>query len=243
MSASGRSIAVTLHDRIRRDIEAHIVRGDWPPGYRIPFEHELTAEYRCSRMTVNKALSTLVQAGLIERRRRAGSFVTRPQVQSAVLTIPNLEAEVTARGQTYGFELVSRRRRRASAQDRFELGLAHDTDVLAVRCLHRAQEQPFAIEDRILNLAAVPDAANADFSAVPPGTWLLEHVPWSDAENRISAHNADRATADALAVPFGAACLLVTRRTWRADATITRVHLTFPGDRYQLVARFTPTNA
>jgi GntR family histidine utilization transcriptional repressor len=123
------------------------------------------------------------------------------------------------------------------------LGLTHDTDVLAVRCLHRAQKRPFAIEDRILNLAAVPDAANADFSIVPPGTWLLEHVPWSDAENRISAHNADRTTADALAVPLGAACLLVTRRTWRADATITRVHLTFPGDRYQLIARFTPTIA
>ena len=57
---------------------ARILSGEWPPGHRIPFEHELTARYRCSRMTVSKALGDLVAAGLIERRRRAGSFVRRP---------------------------------------------------------------------------------------------------------------------------------------------------------------------
>ena len=50
-----------LHQRIRDDIEARIMSGDWPPGHRIPFEHELMAEYGCSRMTVNKVLSTLAR--------------------------------------------------------------------------------------------------------------------------------------------------------------------------------------
>jgi GntR family histidine utilization transcriptional repressor len=36
------------------------------------------ARYRCSRMTVSKALSELAQADLIERRRKAGTFVRRP---------------------------------------------------------------------------------------------------------------------------------------------------------------------
>ena len=69
----------TLYKRIRADIEKRILTGEWPPGHRIPFEHELMARYGCSRMTVNKALSELAQADLIERRRRAGSFVRRPQ--------------------------------------------------------------------------------------------------------------------------------------------------------------------
>ena len=66
----------SLHQRILADISERIVSGDWPPGHRIPFEHELSAEYQCSRMTVNKALSQLAKSGLIERRRRSGSFVT-----------------------------------------------------------------------------------------------------------------------------------------------------------------------
>ena len=77
----------TLYKRIRLDIETRILTGEWPPGHRIPFEHQLMARYRCSRMTVNKALSELAQADLIERRRRAGTFVRRPQHMSAVLKI------------------------------------------------------------------------------------------------------------------------------------------------------------
>ena len=86
----------TLYKQIRLDIERRILSGEWPPGHRIPFEHELMAGYRCSRMTVSKALSELAQADLIERRRRAGTFVRRPKFLSAVLTISDIRAEITA---------------------------------------------------------------------------------------------------------------------------------------------------
>jgi GntR family histidine utilization transcriptional repressor len=58
----------TLHQRILSDIEGRIVSGEWPPGHRIPFEIDLTKEYDCSRMTVNKALTQLAKAGLKEVR-------------------------------------------------------------------------------------------------------------------------------------------------------------------------------
>lgn len=41
----------SLHERIRNDVERHIMSGEWPPGYRIPYEHEMTRQYACSRMT------------------------------------------------------------------------------------------------------------------------------------------------------------------------------------------------
>ena len=59
-----------LYQRIRSDIEANIMSGDWPPGHRVPFEHELMETYSCSRMTVNKVLSALADAGLVVRRRQ-----------------------------------------------------------------------------------------------------------------------------------------------------------------------------
>jgi GntR family histidine utilization transcriptional repressor len=94
----------TLYKQIRLDIERRILTGEWPPGHRIPFEHELTAHYRCSRMTVSKALSELAQADLIERRRKAGTFVRRPTFLSAVLKIADIRAEITALGRSYGYE-------------------------------------------------------------------------------------------------------------------------------------------
>jgi GntR family histidine utilization transcriptional repressor len=62
-----------------------------------------------------------------------------------------------------------------------------------------AGDRPFALEDRLISLAAVPEAADLDFAEESPGAWLLHHVPWTEAENRISAVGADAAVAELLA--------------------------------------------
>ena len=36
----------SLHERILGDIEGRILSGEWAPGHRIPFEHELTQAKR-----------------------------------------------------------------------------------------------------------------------------------------------------------------------------------------------------
>jgi len=230
----------TLHQRISLDLEAQIRSGAWPPGHRIPFEYELTAQYGCARATVNKAVSSLVAAGLIERRRRAGSFVARPHLQSAVLQIPDIQAEVTRRGQAYSYDLLGRRPRRIHPADPDEAHLGVHGPVLELRCRHLAEGRPFAVEHRIISLAAAPEAAEADFAAAPPGTWLLQHVAWTEAEHRISAVNPDAATARLLKVRVSDACLSLRRWTWRVGQGITYVRQIFPGDAYDLVARFTP---
>ena len=237
-----------LHRRIRADIEDRILSGTWPPGHRLPYEHELMAQYDCARMTVNKVMSGLAAAGLVERRRRAGSFVARPRVQSAVLEIPDFEAETRLRGEAYACELVSRALGAAHPDDPLTAAFPPGDPVLRLVCRHRAGARPFALEERAIGLAAVPAARGVDFAQEPPGVWLLRHVPWSEAEHRIMAVAADTPMAAGLDVPPGAACLVVERRTWRADpgrpeATITQVRQTFPGARYHLVARFTPGEA
>jgi len=228
-----------LHQRIRTDIEAKILSGEWGPGDRIPFEHELTEQYGCSRMTVSKAISALAEAGLIERRRRAGSFVARPRVHSAVLDIPDLRSEIEGRGQTYRFELISCVRRAAVGPE--EVELAGGRALLVLRGVHLANDQPFALEDRLISMRAAPEAARIDFAQISPGAWLLEHIPWTEAENRIAAVAADAEAARLLAIAPRTACLAVERRTWRGGEGVTRVRQLFPGEAYDLVARFGPS--
>jgi GntR family transcriptional regulator, histidine utilization repressor len=229
-----------LYRRIRFDIEQKILSGHWPPGHRIPFEHELVHSYNCSRMTVNKVLSGLAAAGLIERRRRTGSVVAWPRTEAAVLHIADIKAEVEGRGQIYGYELLSHERRWAAKAELKRLQSRKRLKVLALRCRHFAQGLPLALEERLLNIDAVPQALEQDFSKTGPGTWLLTHIPWNEAENRISACRAAPDEARALDLQPGAACLVVERCTWRSGGIITWVRLTFPADLYQLVARFTP---
>lgn len=233
---------LALYQQIREDLELRIISGDWRPGHRIPFERDLMETYRCSRMTVNKVLSALASEGLIERRRRAGSFVSRPRVQSAVLQIPDLKAVVEKRGEIYRYSLTRLDKRAAGREDRARIAVAPRGALLALNCRHEADGHPFALEDRLINLQAVPDAAFEDFSLTPPSTWLIGHVPWTEAEHRISAINADKTISAELGVPIGLACLLIERWTWRNGEPITAVRLVHPGNLYDLVAHFTPAS-
>ncbi|MGX7707449.1 histidine utilization repressor [Methylobacterium sp. Gmos1] len=232
---------ISLHQQILSELQGHILSGRWPPGHRIPFEHELTAQFGCSRMTVNKVLTQLAAAGLIERRRKVGSFVRQPHSQSAVLEIPEIRSEVEALGLPYRFVLLRRRRRRSTRADRDALGLDAPAPVLALTGRHEAGPRPFCLEERLIHLAAVPDAEAQDFSVEPPGAWLVHHVPWSAAEHRIRARSADTELAAAMACPVGTPCLVVERRTWSAGRAVTTVRLTYPGEAHEFVARFAPS--
>jgi GntR family histidine utilization transcriptional repressor len=228
----------TLHQTIVSEIEGRILSGEWPPGYRIPFEHELMMQYACARMTVNKALAGLARAGLIVRRQRAGSFVAHPKPASAVLDIPDIQAVIEARGMDYAITLLSRSCRKPVGED--EIQLAGGGDLLDITCVHLADGRPFALEERLISLTSVPEAAEIDFAREPPGSWLLGHVPWTEAEHRIAAINADKRIAGLLDIAWDSACLLLWRRTWRGGDHITRVAQHFPGSAFDLVARFTP---
>lgn len=233
---------VALYQRIRSDIESRILSGEWPPGHRVPFEHELMGLYACSRMTVNKVISGLASAGLVERRRRAGTFVSRPPIQSAVLQIPDLKAEVEGRGERYDYRLLERQQRNATSADIKRLGVPARSSVLALRCLHLSQERPFAVEDRLISLRAVPDAQHQDFTVTPPNAWLVSHVPWTEAEHRIGASKADEQALADLQIRTDEACLVLDRRTWRNGEPITSVRMIHPGSLYDVIARFTPTS-
>lgn len=228
---------VPLHQKIRSDIEGRIMTGTLRPGDRIPFEHQLMQSYGCSRMTVNKALSGLAAAGLIKRQRRAGSFVAQPKIHMAALAIPDIREEVISRGFEYGLRLISRRVLSGHRVSQDRMRVPNGSKVLSLRCIHLADDAPFALEDRLINLAAVPAAVEVDFEEVPPGTWLLQHVPWTEAEHRIGAINAGELT-DLLDVEPGAACLFLERKTWRGPESITHVRSVFAGANFDLTARF-----
>lgn len=239
-TAGGRDIS--LHQRILQDVEGRILSGEWPPGHRIPFEHELTEQYGCSRMTVNKAITELVKRGLIERRRKSGSYVTHPHAQSAVLEIHDIRLEVESLGLPYRFEKIARTDRAARAGERSLLDLPPAGRVTDVAVLHFAGANPFCLEERLINLSAVPEAISEPFEETAPGAWLIARVPWSAAEHRIRAVGAEKRVAERLRIAEGTACLVVERRTWSGGVYITHVRLTYPGESHELVAEFAPTH-
>ena len=231
----------TLHARIRSEIEARILSGDWPPGHRIPTESELVATYSCSRMTVNKAMSSLAAEGLVLRNRRAGTVVARPRIHSAILNIPDIRAKVEERGATYGYHVLTDELRPPCCVHLGSEG-HHLGQSRFIRSVHLSDALPMMLEDRHIFLDAAPDAEHADFRTEPPGAWLVAHIACTEAEHRIAAIAAEPPVARTLEIATGAPCLLVERRTWRGTETVNIVRQVFRGDAFDLIARFGPNS-
>lgn len=223
-----------IYDALRQ----RIVGGAWAPGYRLPGEHELAKSFGCARMTISKALGALAEQRLITRRRRAGTTVNAPRAQESILEIHDIEAELVAAGSAYEYQCLNREIRPASETDAAALGVAAGTPVLWLTGLHRADGRPHALEERLINLQAVPAARRERFTRISPGGWLLQRIPWTDAEHEISALNADAAMARRLGIPRRKACLCIERNTWLGAQRITHVRLIYPCDQHRLIGRF-----
>jgi GntR family histidine utilization transcriptional repressor len=228
---------LSLYRRIRSDIEANIRSGRWAEGHRIPFEHELAIAYGCSRATVSKAVAALAEAGLIDRRKRAGSFVASARIHSAVLEIPDIADLVRSRGEDYRYQRLARSTRKARVRNPEEAIFAGR--LLVLSGVHCANGAPFAHESRLVAVAAVPGILDAQFGEEAPGSWLLREIGWTRATHKIAAVNPDAAIAQALAIDRATACLRLERTTWAGDQPITHACQTFIGHRHDLVAEFT----
>ncbi len=70
-----------LYRRLADELRAEILAGKVRPGERLPAERGLVAQHGLSLNTVRQALNVLAQAGLVERRHGAGTYVLDPRRQ------------------------------------------------------------------------------------------------------------------------------------------------------------------
>jgi GntR family histidine utilization transcriptional repressor len=215
---------------IRAEVIRRIADGEWAPGELIPGEVDLADEFGCARATVNRALQDLADAGLIERKRKAGTRVALNPVRKVTVEVPVIRKDVEARGSRYSFALLGSRIMTPSPAITAQYGLKPDASLLGLWTLHHADHQPFALEERWVNLDVVPAIAKADLDAVSANEWLVQHMPLSRAEFSFSAASATQPEAQLLGCEAGAALFIVNRTTWAGDAPITAVRLAYaPG--------------
>ena len=207
----------TIQAEVLRRIHAR----EWPPGHNIPNEVDLAREFGCARATVNRAMQALADAGLLERRRRAGTRVALHPVGKATVDIPVIRQEIEARGARYAYRRIAR------------ITGAHPVcgpHALHVTALHLADGAPFVVEDRWINLSVSPGAAAQEFESISANEWLLTNAPFTSGDITFSAAEADTTLADLLGTVAGKAIFVIDRITWDHEHAITAVRLSYaPG--------------
>ena len=223
--------------QVKQEVLARIRANIWAPGALLPGEVDLAAEFGCARATISRAMRELTDEGIIERRRKAGTRVKMAPIRQVKFEIPLLRVEISSTGSAYRYALVSREVVEAPDWLRARLALAQGARLLHMECMHYADNAPFQYEDRWINLSAVPEAENADFTAENPNEWLVRAVPFSDAAVRFSATAATEALGRFLSVSPHSPLFTVDRATWISGQAVTNARLYHtPG--YEMVALY-----
>lgn len=219
---------------VRAEVLRRIRAREWPPGGLIPGEEALAAEFGVARATVNRALTALAEAGVIARKKRAGTRVAELPVRRARLEIPVIRLDVIGRGQAYGFELLSDRIAPAPVPVTARLGLPEATPMRFLETLHLADGRPYAFETRWLSLAVLPDPP-PDFAVISANEWLVTHVSLVAGDISFAAEAASAREAEVLGTLPGAAVLVAERTTEGIGGPVTWVRLAHaPGHRVQM---------
>ena len=216
----------SYHD-IKAEVLTRIRQNIWPPGASLPGEIDLAEEFGCARATVNRAMRELVDEGVLERKRKAGTRVKASPTRKARFNIPLIREEITDQGAEYRYALVDREVIEAPGWLRAQIGISVEDDVLHVKSMHFASNRPYQLEDRWINLSTIPAAREQAFDTIGPNEWLVQEIPFSEAEFAFSATNATKDVADFLDQSEGDAIFTVERTTWLNDQPITYARLYF----------------
>jgi GntR family transcriptional regulator len=133
-----------LYFQLSQQLEAAIEHGSLTPGSLLGNEIELAARLGLSRPTVRQAIQSLVDKGLLVRRRGVGTQVVHSQVKRP-LELSSLYDDLEAAGQGPTTQVVRNERRPAAPEVAAALGVAEGSEVIVLERLRLTHGQPVAL--------------------------------------------------------------------------------------------------
>ncbi|MEW2164528.1 GntR family transcriptional regulator [Streptomyces sp. NPDC007084] len=138
-----RGSPVPLYFQLAQQLEAAIERGALTPGSLLGNEIDLAGRLGLSRPTVRQAIQSLVDKGLLVRRRGVGTQVVHSQVKRP-LELSSLYDDLESAGQRPATQVALNTVEPASTEVAAALGVPEASDVHRVERLRLAHGEPMA---------------------------------------------------------------------------------------------------
>ncbi|MGW6898903.1 GntR family transcriptional regulator [Streptomyces sp. NBC_01727] len=208
-----RSSPVPLYYQLSQQLEAAIEQGRLAPGSLLGNEIELAARLGLSRPTVRQAIQSLVDKGLMVRRRGVGTQVVHSQVKRS-LELSSLYDDLEAAGQRPATRVLCNRIEPATARIAAALGVPEGADVHLVERLRSAHDEPMALLRNHVP-AGLVDLGTERLEAT--GLYRIMRaagITLHSARQNVGARLATAEEAAQLAEPEGAPLLTMERTTY-----------------------------
>jgi GntR family transcriptional regulator len=136
---------LTLYSKAKRDIERLINNGHYKPGDYLPSETELQEYYNVSRTTIRKAISLLVDEGLVTIDRGRGTRINSSLIHHKVSTLMSFTELMRQQGLAPKVKDVVAKKVDAEPEVAAKLQLEVGAPVLEVHRLRLADDEPISV--------------------------------------------------------------------------------------------------
>ncbi|PCI88430.1 MAG: GntR family transcriptional regulator [Hyphomicrobiales bacterium] len=223
-----------LYSQLQTLIKKAMALGDFRVDEAIPAEREMAADLGVSRVTVRKAVSGLVEEGLLVQRHGVGTFVKgRMEQPSARLT--GFTEEMTKRGMQPGVKWLDRSIGTATPEEAMALNLSPNTEVSRLARIRYGSDEAVAMEYTTVPREFLPFPNIVDLSLYA----VLERANYSPyrALQRLRAELFDADMAELLNLKYNSVALYVERRSFLKDGrAVEYTRSYYRGDSYDYVA-------
>jgi GntR family transcriptional regulator len=211
-----------------------VQRGMLRPGEALPSERDLAAVTGFSRVTVRRAVETLLRESVLSRRHGSGTFVAR-RIEQPLSVLAGFSEDMRNRGSRPGSIWIGKTLAHPSPKEAMALGIGPDEQVLRILRVRTADDEPLAIETAVVPAAILPSperVSSSLYAALAESGFRPTH-----GVQRLHAALATSDEARRLMIPEGSAILRIERRAFLANGRPVEFTLSaYRGDRYDFVA-------
>jgi GntR family transcriptional regulator len=228
--------------QVANDLMGRIAAGEYPVGSLLPKEVDLSAAYGISRHTMREALRRLDEAGLVSRRRRAGTEVLAVAPAAIYRQPINSIDDLLQYGEATIVKVRRKARVKCNAALAKTLGCEKGREWLCVETIRTRASDPRPICHTKMYLNAELDNIDARIAAVAgPISAMIESMyglKITQIEQSMQAISLDDATARRLRVAPGSPALQAVRRYYDANNRLIELAIAVhPGERFVYVTR------
>ncbi|WP_378952674.1 GntR family transcriptional regulator [Pelosinus sp. sgz500959] len=112
----------------------------------VPTERELCEYHGISRMTVSKAIASLVNEGLLYRERGKGTFVVKNKEKHPLQNLLGFTEDMKQRGISMTTQIISFQRRIPTKKMQQDLHLGTQQEIFEIARLRNVDDEPYALE-------------------------------------------------------------------------------------------------
>ncbi len=141
---------IPLYHQLAEILQDRIRSGTYGPGEMIPSEIGLAKQYGIGRPTVRQAMNILVQKGLIQRKRGAGTFVKKPSPRIDLFSLAGTSQAFGTQGIPTETHIITPMCRQLIDQD--VANPFHGKTAFFLSRLTLAKERPVLLEDIFMDL-------------------------------------------------------------------------------------------